>query len=313
MSITCWPGSVPPVGVTDTYVINNINKSAPDARIPALPHEVDLGDLRLILLPPGKSYFRQRLSENVFDVNLAQTIHNIAINSDKLAQSTTPAESLAFLPAGTEFFLEVDNQLPGCVLEVSDAALHRWMEDADIAVPNTLQFHDYVPDPVATTAGRAAIQHLMRAANSNSAVDRLTVEALSLSIAARGLARLVSPDGDIDAEICRWDARGHSGSISRAIDCLEARLGDTDLAIRDLARAAAMSPSHFSSIFKSAMGETPYAFILRRRAEFARDLIIGTRDPLAQIAYDAGFSSQAHMTVVTRQTFGTTPAVMRKG
>ena len=55
----------------------------------------------------------------------------------------------------------------------------------------------------------------------------------------------------------------------------------------------------------------PYAFILRRRAEYARDLITGADEPLARIAHDAGFSSQAHMTVVVRQVFGTTPAAMR--
>ncbi|WP_195820247.1 helix-turn-helix domain-containing protein [Roseobacter sp. MH60115] len=51
--------------------------------------------------------------------------------------------------------------------------------------------------------------------------------------------------------------------------------------------------------------------MLRRRAEYARDLIVGTADPLAEITFTAGFSSQAHMTVVMRKIFRATPAAMR--
>lgn len=78
-----------------------------------------------------------------------------------------------------------------------------------------------------------------------------------------------------------------------------------------MANAACVAPSHFGAIFKLATGETPYAFILRRRAEFARDLIVGTTDSLAQIAHDFGFSSQAHMTTVFRRFFQITPAAAR--
>ncbi|MDX8355198.1 AraC family transcriptional regulator [Cognatiyoonia sp. IB215182] len=292
-------------------IIDNSGLRQPLTRFQKMPHETDLGGVRLILLPPGRVNIRHKLAFNIFDVNLASVQHNMAWNSDTPEDVHIRGESLAVIPTGTDFSLEVENPLPGCVLEVDDPTLHDWMEAGELSVLYPEKCLRYRPDGVAAELGRSAIRHLMRAARSNVPTDRLTVEALALGIAARGMAQLGALDGDVDAEIDRWVRGTHSSAMNRAIDLIETRLCDSELSIQELASTACLSSSHFSSVFKSVIGETPYAFILRRRAEYARDLIIGTREPLAQISYDAGFSSQAHMTVVVRKVFGVTPAAMR--
>ena len=294
-----------------THVINNAHKAMLDTRLPPVPHEVDLGNMRLVLLPPGPLDLKMSLAAHTFDVALGGGQVELAINSDRMIEKTYPGQSISYQPLGTEIQLRVTNTLPDCLLEVDDATLRDWLAGGEIDRTHALDLVVWQQDQVAAEIGRASIKHLMRAARSNTPTDRLTVEALALGIAARGIAQLVSPDGDIDAEITRWDRTARSTEISRAIDLIEARLTDSALSITDLADAACLSSSRFSSIFRSMVGETPYAFILRRRAEFARDLIIGTREPLSQIAYHAGFSSQAHMTVVLRRVFGITPAAMR--
>ena len=40
-----------------------------------------------------------------------------------------------------------------------------------------------------------------------------------------------------------------------------------------LARAAAMSPSHFARRFRATYGETPYAYLMTRRIERAKELL----------------------------------------
>ena len=45
------------------------------------------------------------------------------------------------------------------------------------------------------------------------------------------------------------------------------------LAVPAMARAAAMSPAHFSRRFKAAYGETPYAYLMTRRIERAKALL----------------------------------------
>ncbi|MFQ6548641.1 helix-turn-helix domain-containing protein [Aestuariibius sp. 2305UL40-4] len=294
-----------------TLIVDNAGKAKPDTRLPEMPHEIDLGQLRLVLLPPGEYIFHHKLDFNLFDVNLPRIPHDMAVNSDNLEMGVVPSESIAFIPSGTEFQLRVTNPLPGCCLEVSDDLLADWMEQGEVQQAAGQSFRNYLSDGVAAEFARTGIRHLARSHKSNTPCDRLTVEALALGIAARGMAQIGSPDGDITAEISRWSYRARPGAVERAIELLETRLCESDLTISELARAAGMSSSHFASVFKSATGQTPYAFILRRRADFARDLIIGTSEPLSWIAYEAGFSSQAHMTTVLRNLHGTTPAAMR--
>ncbi|MCF6446037.1 helix-turn-helix transcriptional regulator [Nereida sp. MMG025] len=288
-----------------------IKSHRPTPRVITMPHELVAGDIRLILLPPGRCELHVKLEVNMFDVNLNTVRHKMAVNSDQMKVEDVPAETLQFGPSGTEYRVAVDNQLPGCILEMGDATMADWIERQDRDLKLGEHIPQYHRDRTAADLGRAAIRYTMQASGAGTSVDQLTVEALALGIAARGMAQLSSPDGNINAEINRWARKGRQAEIERAIDLLEARLTDSTLKIDELASAACLSSSQFSSIFKSMVGETPYSFILRRRAEFARDLIIGTRTPLAHIAHDAGFSSQAHMTVVIRRVFGTTPAAMR--
>ncbi|WP_208351114.1 helix-turn-helix domain-containing protein [Pseudaestuariivita rosea] len=277
---------------------------------PNMPHEHDLGDIRLILLPPGSIDTHNRTSVNHLDVNLAGAMHEFSFNSDRTRSEFISGETIAFAPAGTEYRLTVQNPLPGCLVEVNERRWNGWLEEGEIP-RERLTAYFWRKDGVSAELARSGIRHLMRAAHSGVPTDRLTVEALALGIAARGMAQMTVRDGDIDAEVARWSRYARRMEINRAIDLIEARLCDSDLSIADLADTACLSSSRFSSVFRSMIGESPYAFILRRRAEFARDLIIGTREPLSQIAYDAGFSSQAHMTVVIRRVFGVTPAAMR--
>lgn len=294
-----------------THVIDNTQTSQPNLRIPSVPQETDLGELRMLLLPPGECNIKLQLGTNMFDVSLPRLEHEIALNSDKMERKTVAPEVIGIFPKGTEFLIRVQNTLPGCILEISDDTLHGWMDAGDIPELRRNTIIDYRHDAVAADLGRSAIRHQMMASTSKEPADILTVEALALGIAARGMAQIGALDGDTGMEMDRWARRGKRTCIDRSVDLLEERLRDADLKICDLAEAAGMSSSHFSHVFKSMLGETPYTFILRRRAEFARDLIIGTRTPLSQVAYEAGFSSQAHMSVVIRRVFGTTPGAMR--
>ncbi|MEL6101665.1 MAG: AraC family transcriptional regulator [Pseudomonadota bacterium] len=294
-----------------TQVIDNTHTSQPDLRVPSLPNETDLGNVRVILLPPGECNVQLSLATNMIDISLPRLEHEIAVNTDRMTLKSLDPETIAFYPSGTDFRVLVENPLPGCVLEITDQTLTGWMDAGEVPEAHRNRVIEYRRDPVAADLGRGAIRHLMRSSSSSEPTDALTVEALALGIAARGMAQIGALDGDTSAEMDRWARRGKRANIDRSVDLLEERLRDADLKICDLAQAAGMSSSHFSHVFKSMLGETPYNFILRRRAEFARDLIIGTRTPLSQVAFEAGFSSQAHMSVVIRRVFGTTPGAMR--
>jgi AraC family transcriptional regulator len=83
--------------------------------------------------------------------------------------------------------------------------------------------------------------------------------------------------------------------------------------IRDLSAVARRSPAHFSRKFKLSIGESPHAYVVRRRLEKACHLMMTSPASLSEIALSVGFSDQAHLCRLFRQAFGQSPASWRRG
>lgn len=85
-----------------------------------------------------------------------------------------------------------------------------------------------------------------------------------------------------------------------------------NLCLTDLAELCELSMHHFARSFKVVTGKTPYQYILDRRIGLARRRLCETSQSIAEIAYEAGFSSQSHMTDLFRRFLGTTPGKYRE-
>lgn len=99
--------------------------------------------------------------------------------------------------------------------------------------------------------------------------------------------------------------------LRRVKDFIECNLG-RNLTIETMAKEACLSPFHFARAFKAATGLAPHRYITELRIERAKSWIAKGR-PLAAIAYDLGFSSQAHFTKRFKQLVGATPGAYREG
>jgi AraC family transcriptional regulator len=84
------------------------------------------------------------------------------------------------------------------------------------------------------------------------------------------------------------------------------------LLVSDLSAVVQMSEAHFSRLFKLGFGESPHAFILRRRLELAARLMLESTAPLSDIALQCGFTDQAHLCKQFRQAVKQTPAAWRR-
>lgn len=84
------------------------------------------------------------------------------------------------------------------------------------------------------------------------------------------------------------------------------------LHIRNLCVVACRSPAHFSRKFKLAFGESPHAYVVRRRLERACHLMMTSAASLSEIALSVGFSDQAHLCRLFRRAFGQSPASWRR-
>ncbi len=99
--------------------------------------------------------------------------------------------------------------------------------------------------------------------------------------------------------------------LRQVIDYIEAQLGD-DLSISTLAGVAGRSLHHFSEAFRQSTGISPHRFVLMRRIERAKILLLTTDMPIAQIALEVGFASQSHFSHMFRVATGVTPLRFRR-
>ena len=99
--------------------------------------------------------------------------------------------------------------------------------------------------------------------------------------------------------------------LRKVLAYIEAHLAE-DLKLDELARVAAMSKYHFSRLFKDAVGVPPYRYVVQQRVEAARDLLLRTDLPVAQIALRTGFCSQSHLSTSFREHTGITPLAVRE-
>ena len=99
--------------------------------------------------------------------------------------------------------------------------------------------------------------------------------------------------------------------LRRIVDHIESNLTQS-LSMTELAGMVQLSRCYFTHAFKRSVGETPRAFIIRQRVRRAQSLLLTTRTPLGQIAFEAGFCDQAHLTRMFGRLVGETPFIWRR-
>jgi AraC-like DNA-binding protein len=98
--------------------------------------------------------------------------------------------------------------------------------------------------------------------------------------------------------------------LLRAKDLADARYFEP-LEVADLARAARLSPAHFSREFRRAFGESPHQYLLTRRLERAAALLRGTDRSVADICFSVGLRSVGSFTTSFGRMFGMSPTAYR--
>ena len=99
--------------------------------------------------------------------------------------------------------------------------------------------------------------------------------------------------------------------LKRATEYMEANLAEP-ISLADIASAAGLSRMHFAAQFRAATGLRPHEYLLQRRIERAQELLLNSRLPLVEIAFDVGFKTQAHFTTVFARFVNETPNSWRQ-
>ena len=98
--------------------------------------------------------------------------------------------------------------------------------------------------------------------------------------------------------------------LRRARDLMDREYA-SPLDVAALARAALMSPAHFSRQFRAAYGETPYAYLMTRRIERAK-LLLRRRDmSVTDVCMAVGCTSLGSFSARFTELVGETPTAYR--
>ena len=98
--------------------------------------------------------------------------------------------------------------------------------------------------------------------------------------------------------------------LMRARDLADRRYAEP-LDVPELARAARLSPAHFSREFARAFGETPHRYLLTRRLERAAALLRTTDRSVADICMTVGLRSVGSFTTSFGRMYGLSPTAYR--
>lgn len=133
---------------------------------------------------------------------------------------------------------------------------------------------------------------------STNSVDSIEFEDMILAIIA-------------DLKGYRSQGRKAPPWLAKAREAMADLAKDSALQIRDIAEAVDVHPVHFARVHREHFGCNPGTFLRRHRlAQAASELAEGS--DLAQVAIEAGFTDQSHMTRAFRRDFATTPARFRR-
>jgi len=106
------------------------------------------------------------------------------------------------------------------------------------------------------------------------------------------------------------DSGAHEPGMQQALDFIDANLGER-LTLMTIAGELRLSPHHFAHVFKRLIGVAPHKYIMQRRLERARQLLVHTDLPLVAIAMELGYASQSHFSEQFHREVGVTPLTYR--
>ncbi len=200
------------------------------------------------------------------------------------------------LPAGLSDIWEEDEASTSLILQFSPSLLRRAAEDMGLDPDRTgLEPRHQFRDP--------QIEHIAWALDAERKAGYpsgpLYTESLGVGLAVHLLGHYPAPHNL---------PRGLSQlRLRRVTEYIEEHL-DQDTSLARLAGVAEVSASHLKTLFKRSTGLPIHEYVMRRRVERAKTLLLHGELPASQVALEAGFAHQSHMARWMRRVLGVSPS-----
>lgn len=207
-----------------------------------------------------------------------------------------------FLPPGTPITWQIGGAVHSYTVHLRPDCFTDLLDEDGARIVERMRFRCAFSDPllggmIEALAAEAAQPSELGTMLADTLADAV---ALCLARAAGTAERPLARVGGLAPHVLR-----------RVLDMIETGI-EGGISLQALAREAGLSRTHFATAFRQSMGVPPHRYLTRRRIEVARERLAGSLEPIAQVAFDCGFSSQAHFTETFRKATGVTPAAFRR-
>ena len=239
--------------------------------------------------------------QNFIVVHLKPEQNSLRRMGDRVEVENVNVGDVAIIPANVNHWQRIETEVAeGVVLTIepniiADIAFETVNPDKVELLPTFAK-----PDPL--------IQHLalnIKANLDSDSYDRLYSESLYRALSLH-LLRNYSTRQFVLNELGGLPRY----KLKQAIDYINDNL-DEKINIYDIAKLVDISNYYFCRMFHASTGISPYQYVLRQRVAKTKELLENSKLPLADIAYECGFSSQSQMTQHFRKQVGVTPKVYR--
>jgi AraC family transcriptional regulator len=141
-----------------------------------------------------------------------------------------------------------------------------------------------------------------RSGNPHGALgaDGLILQLLGALLRLRDSRPVSSPRGGLAAY-----------QLRRVCAYLEDHLAE-DVSVTELAALVGLSPSHFCRAFAVSTGAPPHRWLMARRIERGRELLLATPLTITDVSLACGFASSQHFAASFRNALGLSPTEYRR-
>lgn len=244
------------------------------------------------------------LPSTIVSIHVGTSVH-VSCRRGGLSHSGTAVHGdIDVIPAGTPSLWEVRGKDTALVLSlsqelVSAVAKHLGYDADRIEIENRFLIRDQQLENIGWA--------LKAEMESGYPCGRLYLDSLAVSVALR----LVRCHSSVRQEPKRQSGRISAGKLRQVLSYVEDNLSQ-EISLGDLAGIAGLSVSHFKNLFRETMGLSVHQYLIRRRVERARVLLVEGKLPISQIALETGFAHQSHLARHMRRVLGASPRAVRE-
>jgi AraC-like DNA-binding protein len=225
------------------------------------------------------------------------------LGNRKVSHGSYPVGGVSVLSFEERPRLFLPNPFDTLVLHVTQASLDEVAASHRVPRVDRLSWPFGLPDPVVHHLGHVLLATLDQPNHASRFFVDHVLHALHCHFVCTygGIALVARPRrGGLTALQMR-----------KATEFLDTHL-DGNVDLQQVAAVCDLSLSHFARAFRQTYGKPPYRWLIERRIDKARELLMNTRLPLSDIAVRCGFTDQSGFNRSFKRMYGITPGIWRR-